>query len=97
MAKKCFTRETSIKLADGNSYIFRALPNCKETTPILTALMRQSDEAEMLKAIVDGVYISLSYDQEPAVVEEIMSSGMIRIDMNDETFKSIMKAMVNQG
>lgn len=78
MPKRCFLRETKIKLLDGNEYTFRALPFSTSTVGILEALLDDevSDGAKM-RALPAAVEKSLSYDQEPEVVQELMEAGAI--------------------
>ena len=95
---RCFLRKTEITLLDGNVYTFRALPLNRRTMPIVEAMVDASaSEASKLRAAIDAITLSLSYDQDEATVDYVMENGLVPIASKGseaELTKRVMEALV---
>jgi hypothetical protein len=88
--KPCYLRKTELVLADGKTYSFRAIPLSRKTMPLVRALVDDSaPDTDKLAALVEAIELSLSYDQSPEEVQEIMDSGLV-----SPGNKEVLNAMV---
>ena len=88
--RDCYLRKTELVLADGKTYIFRALPLNRRTMPIVRALLDESvSDADKLAALVEALEISLSYDQAPEIVQDLLDCGLVTPGSRE-----VMNAMV---
>lgn len=86
----CFLRKSEVVLADGRTYIFRALPLNRRTMPIVRAMMDDKvSDVEKLEAFLGAVELSMGYDQSAEVIEEALDSGLV-----DITNEKVMGALV---
>jgi len=101
MAKRCFLRESKIELADGCVYTFRAMPFSEDSIALfelLTGEGKGPEGAALMRVLRKAIVESLSWDQEPEVVEELFACGLIPLSVTDggELFQRIMGALASQ-
>jgi hypothetical protein len=97
--KKCYLRQTKVKLLDGKEYIFRALPFNRRTVELFGRIEGAAlSVGDSLAALLDAVELSLSFDQTEEEVKAILDGGLIPLstDLSDPTLMEIMAALVIQ-
>lgn len=78
MPKTCHLRKTTVKLLDGEPYVFRALPfNRRTVATIADFTDPASGTQRKLSAMLDAVEISLGFDQTAEQVAEIVEAGLV--------------------
>lgn len=92
--KACFLRGSQVRLMDGRDYVFRALP----WTPKVMALMDEAGAekvpARRLAAITQELAeMSLRWDYEPSVVEELVASGALPLLPRGEEASAVWQAV----
>ncbi len=94
--REVYLPRKEIKLKDGETYCFRAVPFTEDIEDSLTVLFGEADGIENISASMKIVRKSLSYDQDQETIEYLIGNGVIDPRSDQDTFKDIINAALNQ-